>query len=533
MRAARVLSSLRCAVCCPAARSQAGSVDLTVIADPSLPDMTVAAIGALEVDVSGAATGGQSYLLAQPFSSSRQERLAIRPSVNSGMLEITRAGALGRRRRARLRPDPGDAQVGRRGARAGGAHQPAPDGRSCAPAAVPISPPPERPVDPPARRHNSAASATSTRPARRRASTTRARSSSTAAISTSPTAQRQHSQNSGRDRRGHHVRRLRRSCPAAPTASAPRRASIGRNGLATDGAGNLYVADMRNDTIRKIVIATGAVTTLAGSARQGRQHRRPRRGRALQHPHGLAWDGDGALYVADARNLTIRKLVVATGAVTTLAGTAGMRGSMDGTGAAAQFSSPHESRSTAATFRRRHAQLARAPDSSSSTGVVTTLAGTAGVERLRRRRRRRRALQRAARPGRRRRRHLYVADTDNNSCADRRVNRRRDHPGRPELRLERRHRRGRQLRRPDGARHRRRRPPLRRRRLRPHDSRAVGSKRRGDHPRRRGRRRRPAPTEWARAPVHRPHGLAVDGTRSTSPTRRTTSSARSTSTTGR
>jgi secreted PhoX family phosphatase len=56
-------------------------------------------------------------------------------------------------------------------------------------------------------------------------------------------------------------------------------------------------------------------------------------------PFGVAVDSAGNLYVADQGNQTIRK-VTSAGVVTTLAGTAGMSGSADGTGAAARFSSP-------------------------------------------------------------------------------------------------------------------------------------------------------------------------------------------------
>src|SRR5512141_3159661 len=57
-------------------------------------------------------------------------------------------------------------------------------------------------------------------------------------------------------------------------------------------------------------------------------------------PHGIAADESGNLYVADTYSHTIRKLETATGAVTTLAGTAEQSGSADGTGNAARFNSP-------------------------------------------------------------------------------------------------------------------------------------------------------------------------------------------------
>ena len=58
------------------------------------------------------------------------------------------------------------------------------------------------------------------------------------------------------------------------------------------------------------------------------------------HPVGVAVVADGTLYVTDADNQTIRK-ITPTGVVTTLAGTAGRKGSTDGVGAAARFNLPN------------------------------------------------------------------------------------------------------------------------------------------------------------------------------------------------
>ncbi len=98
-------------------------------------------------------------------------------------------------------------------------------------------------------------------------------------------------------------------------------------GVATDGAGNLYVADQLNDQIRKIDISTAAVTVLAGG---------------FNEPTGVVYDGSGNLYVADWSNNEIRKVVISTGVVTTLAGAgSGYPGSTDGTGTAAKFKEPY------------------------------------------------------------------------------------------------------------------------------------------------------------------------------------------------
>ena len=100
-------------------------------------------------------------------------------------------------------------------------------------------------------------------------------------------------------------------------------------GITTDGT-NLYVSDTYNHLIRKIVISTGVVTTLAGGSRGSAD---------ITYPHGITTDGTN-LYVADTTNYLIRKIVISTGAVTTVAGT-GSAGSANGTGTSASFNLPY------------------------------------------------------------------------------------------------------------------------------------------------------------------------------------------------
>lgn len=109
-------------------------------------------------------------------------------------------------------------------------------------------------------------------------------------------------------------------------------------GVAVDGSGNLYVADINNHTIRKVA-PSGVVTTLAGSP--GVSGTADGTGSSAQFflPQGVAVDGNGNVYVADTNNHTIRK-VTPVGVVTTLAGSPRVSGTADGTGSAAQFSSP-------------------------------------------------------------------------------------------------------------------------------------------------------------------------------------------------
>ncbi len=147
-------------------------------------------------------------------------------------------------------------------------------------------------------------------------------------------------------------------------------------GITTDGT-NLYVVDGSNDTIRKIVIASGAVTTIAGSAGVPGSADGIGTVARFNFPGGIATDLTN-LYVADTGNNTIRKIVISSGTVTTLAGTAGIVGSADGTGAAASFFGP-----AGVTTDGANLYLADYGNSTIrkiviASGVVTTLAGTAG-----------------------------------------------------------------------------------------------------------------------------------------------------------
>jgi len=106
--------------------------------------------------------------------------------------------------------------------------------------------------------------------------------------------------------------------------------------VTTDGT-NPYVADQSNHLIRKIVILTGAVTTLAGTGSSGSANGTGTSA-SFYNPKGITTDGTN-LYVADQNNHLIRKIVISTGAVTTLAGT-GSSGSANGTGTSASFNRP-------------------------------------------------------------------------------------------------------------------------------------------------------------------------------------------------
>jgi sugar lactone lactonase YvrE len=108
-------------------------------------------------------------------------------------------------------------------------------------------------------------------------------------------------------------------------------------GVALDGSGNLYVADYGNSLIRKIS-PTGMVSTLAGVNGNAGSTNGPAASATFNHPMGVAVDGAGNVYVADYLNNMIRE-ISSSGVVSTLAGT-GMAGSANGAGAVATFNNP-------------------------------------------------------------------------------------------------------------------------------------------------------------------------------------------------
>jgi sugar lactone lactonase YvrE len=110
------------------------------------------------------------------------------------------------------------------------------------------------------------------------------------------------------------------------------------NNVAVDQKGNIYVADTANDVIRKIT-PDGRVTTLAGLARSHGSADGTGPNARFWAPFGIAVDTAGNVYVADTANNTIRK-ITADGVVTTLAGLAAHPGTNDGVGPLARFRNP-------------------------------------------------------------------------------------------------------------------------------------------------------------------------------------------------
>ena len=148
-------------------------------------------------------------------------------------------------------------------------------------------------------------------------------------------------------------------------------------GLALDRSGNLFVADELNHTIRK-VSPTGTVSAFAGAVGQSGSADGTGSDARFNLPMGLVMDAQDNLFVADYGNYTIRRITPA-GVVTTVAGSPGASGSIDGTGAAARFNRPFGIAADAAgnlfvTDGSNHTIRKVTTDA-----VVTTLAGSAGA----------------------------------------------------------------------------------------------------------------------------------------------------------
>lgn len=147
-------------------------------------------------------------------------------------------------------------------------------------------------------------------------------------------------------------------------------------GVAVDAAGSVYVADTANNTIRQIT-TNGVVTTLAGLAGQAGSVDGSGDEARFRNPWSVAVDGQGNVFVADMSNNTIRKITPA-GVVSTLAGRAGLSGHADGPGSQARFNCPYgvavdPEGNVYVSDSGNHAIRLISPE-----GVVSTLAGLPG-----------------------------------------------------------------------------------------------------------------------------------------------------------
>lgn len=98
-----------------------------------------------------------------------------------------------------------------------------------------------------------------------------------------------------------------------------------------DSQGNLFVAEAKSHTVRRVDKASGVVTTVAGNGESGYSgDGGPGNQATMQEPYSLQVDGNGDVYVVDRLNAVVRKVDGSTGIITTVAGTGEVGYSGDG-----------------------------------------------------------------------------------------------------------------------------------------------------------------------------------------------------------
>lgn len=111
-------------------------------------------------------------------------------------------------------------------------------------------------------------------------------------------------------------------------------------GIASNGT-HLYIVDSYNHVIRKLALASGSVTTLAGTSGSFGSVDKPGTGARFLAPRGATLDHKGVnLFLTDTGNHSIRRIVLATGEVSTLAGNPEHFGLTDGEGFSSRFNEP-------------------------------------------------------------------------------------------------------------------------------------------------------------------------------------------------
>ena len=147
--------------------------------------------------------------------------------------------------------------------------------------------------------------------------------------------------------------------------------------VAFDVAGNMYIADSFNNTIRKVNAQTGIISVYAGGGGYSLNlgDGGPAVAASLSNPQGLAFNRAGNLYIADQWNFRIRMISVSTGNISTVAGgsTNGLLGD-GGPATSATLSAP----SDVTVDRQGNLYIAdrgRVRVVNGSTGIITTAAG--------------------------------------------------------------------------------------------------------------------------------------------------------------
>ncbi|HXH11373.1 MAG TPA: NHL repeat-containing protein [Alphaproteobacteria bacterium] len=149
--------------------------------------------------------------------------------------------------------------------------------------------------------------------------------------------------------------------------------------VALDRHGNLYFSDANNHCVRRVERTSGVIATVAGTGTAGYSgDGGPATKAQLHSPYGIALDAEGNLYIVDRLNACVRVVEVATGIIRTVAGTGQPGFSGDGGPAVqAQLQEPND----IVLDGLGHAYIADVQDHrirvvDLATGVITTFAGT-------------------------------------------------------------------------------------------------------------------------------------------------------------
>lgn len=192
------------------------------------------------------------------------------------------------------------------------------------------------------------------------------------------------------DTRNSRIRKVDRNGMITTIAGTGLPGNIGDGGLATaaqlfaptdvaiDAEGNIFIADIKNNTVRKVNKNTGIITTVAGNGIDGYSGDGGlATAAALSSPHGIALDTSGNLYIADYNNSRIRKVHSSTGLITTVAGNGSIGYTGDGgLATAAELANPsglcvanNGDVYIADTYNNRIRKV------NNATGIITSIAG--------------------------------------------------------------------------------------------------------------------------------------------------------------